>query len=230
MSYALQLLRLLTPFSKSLLNASALILGIVNGLFLLKFYLRDRPKLKVRPIHPDIYQWWFRMPDDQNNGEKTRRYGFLAYVDVLNTGLRKTELDSWWICFRTVGQGKHRLDPINMPEPKTVIGELVKYYPVLGQKGINCDGNTLTEPGCSINGMVFFEYECYGGGSWDPIIDNSKISATFAAKGVLGQTCRCIIEFSEKNLDEVKALVPGIHLTSKENKVTAQVTKRSANY
>jgi hypothetical protein len=39
---------------KSLLDLSGLILGIVNGLFLLKFYVRDRPKLRVEPISPEV--------------------------------------------------------------------------------------------------------------------------------------------------------------------------------
>jgi len=218
MSFAPHLLQLLKVHFKSLLNVSALVLGIVNGLFLLKLYLRDRPKLEVQPVNPEFYQWWFSMPGGRHNEDKTRRYGFLTYVDVVNKGLRKTELDSWWLCLQTKEQGKHRLNPINMPEPKATIGELVKFYPVLGQKGINWHGSTLTEPGCSITGMVFCEYECYGGESWDPVIHNGKISATFVAKSVFGQTCRCAIEFSEKSLDEMKAMAPGIHLTSKSQK------------
>jgi hypothetical protein len=200
---------------KSLLDASALVLAIVNGLFLLKFYLRDRPKLKVRPINSGVYQWWFRMPADQQDGNETRRYGFLAYVEVLNTGLRKTELDSWWLRFQSVGQGHHRLKPHNMPEPAITIGKLEKHYPVLGQKGLEFDGNTLTEPGCSVSGMVFFEYECYGGGSWDPAIQNGKVSATFGTKSIFGKTCQCVIEFSEKSLDEIRKMAPGVDLTSK---------------
>jgi hypothetical protein len=200
---------------KSLLDSSALVLAIVNGAFLLKFYLRDQPKLAVRPINARVYQWWFRMPDDQYDGEKSRRYGFLAYVEVLNTGLRKTELDSWWLCFETTGQGQQRQEPHNMPEPAITIGKLEKHYPVLGQKGVMFDGKTLTEPGCSVTGMVFFEYGCYGDNSWDPAIQAGNVSATFAVKSIFGRTCRCVIEFSEKNLDEIRKMAPGIDLTSK---------------
>lgn len=158
------------------------------------------------------------MPSGRHDGEETRRYGFIAYVDILNKGLRKTELDSWWLYLRTEGQGKHRLEPINMPEPKVTIGDLVKHYAVIGQKGVNCDGGTLVEPGCATTGMAFFEYECYGGKSWDPAIRNGRISATFFAKGILGKTCHRVIEFTEKSFDELKAMAPGIHLTSKTKK------------
>jgi hypothetical protein len=218
MKHVLHLLQFLNVQANSLLSVSALVLGIVNGLFLLKFYLRDRPKLKVKPLSPETYQWWFRMPADQHDGSETRRYGFLSYVGVVNKGLRKTELDSWWLRFKTKGQGKHCLKPINMPELKTTVGKLDKFYPVLGQEGVYCDGSTLAEPGCSITGMAFFEYECYGGESWSPVIQDGKIVATFAAKSVFGQTCRCVIEFSEKSWDEVKVMAQGIHLTSRSQK------------
>ena len=182
----------------------------------MKFYLRDRPKLKVKPVDSGFYQWWFRMPDNQHDGNTTRRYGFLAYVDVLNKGLRKTELDSWWLHLQTKGKGKHRLKPLNMPEPKVSIGGLEKFYPVLGQRGLHFGGSTLTEPGCSITGMVFFEYECFGDELWNPSTLNSKISTTFYVKSIFGQCCQCIIEFSEKSLDEIDVMAPGIHLTSKK--------------
>jgi hypothetical protein len=215
LNHAVRVLDLLIVHIKSLLDASALVLAIVNGVFLLKFYLRDRPKLTVRPINPRVYQWWFRMPDGEHNGENTRRFGFLAYVEILNTGLRKTELDSWWLCFQTASQGQHRLEPFNMPEPAITIGELEKHYPVLGQKGLMSDGRTLTEPGCSVTGMVFFEYECYGSDSWNPAIEAGKVSATFGVESVFGKTCRCDVEFSEKSLEEIREMAPGIDLTSK---------------
>lgn len=211
---------MLTTYFKSLLDASALVLGVVNGLFLLKFYVRDRPRVRVKPVESDYYQWWFRMPGGHHDGSKTRRYGFLVYIEVSNRGLRKTELDSWWLCFKTNGQGKHRMHPYSMPEPTAKMGELVKYYRVLGQKGLVFDGSTLTEPGCSIAGMAFFEYECHGDESWDPAFRDGTIAVEFAAKSVFGRTCRCAVELSEKSLEEIKAMAPGIHMTAKnkENK------------
>jgi hypothetical protein len=207
--------QMLWALPKRLLELASLILGVINGWFLLKFYLRDRPRLKVKPVSPGFYQWWFRMPDDEHDRNKTRRYNFLVYVDIVNKGLRKTELESWWLSVQTEGQGRHRLNPINMPEPKVAIGKFEKHYPVLGQRGINSGGSTLTEPGCSTPGMVFFEYECYGSESWDPAIHNGKICATFFAKSIFGQTCQCPIEFSEKSFSEIQAIAPDIHLTSR---------------
>jgi len=53
-------LPILETVFQSGLELFALFLGIVNGLMLLKLNLRDKPKLTVKPIHADIYQWWFR--------------------------------------------------------------------------------------------------------------------------------------------------------------------------
>ena|SRR5437660_1657184 len=95
MSYLCHLLQVARMHFKSLLDLSSLFLGIVNALFLLKFYLRDKPKLRVEPIAPQVYQWWFRMPDGRTETQSTRRYGFLAYVSISNRGLRKVELETW---------------------------------------------------------------------------------------------------------------------------------------
>jgi hypothetical protein len=197
---------------KSLLDLSALFLAIVNGLFLLKFYLRDKPKLRAEPLSPDTYQWWFRMPDGKFESHTTRRYGFLAYVSILNKGLRKVELDTWELRVKTESGKKQRLAPLNMPEPKVRIGNQEKVYPVLGQKGEYSHGSTLTEPGCSTSGMVFYKHECYGGREWNPVTRNTKIVATFVATDILGGKCQCPIEFSEKSLEEINVIAPGIHL------------------
>jgi hypothetical protein len=199
------------PFT-SALQLSALVLGLFNGIFLLKFYIRDRPKLKAAPVHPEVYQWWFRMPDGNFQDQRTRRYGFLAYVSVANKGLRKVQLDDWCLWVRTGLLKRSGLQPLNMPEPEIKLGDQVKFYPVLGQSGLHFDGETLVEPGCSIAGMAFYKYECYGAEVWDPRIHDGRIATTFIAKPVFGRKCRCNISFVEKTLAEINAVAPGIHL------------------
>jgi len=113
---------ILHSYGKSLLELSALVLSIVNGLMLLKFYLRDRARLTAHPVHPEIYQWWFRRPDGEFEGKPTRRYGFIAYIAIQNSGLRKTELISWRLFIKTRLGRWHELKPINMPEPSSEIG------------------------------------------------------------------------------------------------------------
>jgi len=116
------LLHAARTYFKSLLDISSLFLGIVNALFLLKFYLRDKPKLRVQPISPQVYQWWFRMPDGRTGTQPTRRYGFLAYVSISNRGLRKAELASWELCVMNRLHKRHCMSALNMPEPKVNIG------------------------------------------------------------------------------------------------------------
>ncbi len=212
MGYLHHLLYVARTHFKSLLDLSALFLGIVNALFLLKFYLRDKPKLWVKPISPQVYQWWFRMPQGLSETRPTRRYGFLAYVSISNRGLRKAQLESWELCVWNRLHKRHRMSALNMPEPKVNIGSQQKYYPVLGQKGTFAEGSTVTEPGCSTSGMVFTKYECYGGEGWDPVIHDGKISATFVVTDVFGGKCSCAIDFAQKSFEEINAIAPDIHL------------------
>jgi hypothetical protein len=91
---------LLDRLSKSVLQVAALILSIINGLMLLRFYLRDRAIVTVGPIHPEVYQWWFALPPGNFEGKPTRRYGFIAYVGFQNCGLRKTQMTAWRLSIR----------------------------------------------------------------------------------------------------------------------------------
>lgn len=195
-----------------MLEVSALVLSIVNGLFLLKFYARDKPKLKVEPVSPNVYQWWFRIPDGKFQGHTTRRYGFVAYVGISNSGLRKVQLNSWRLHVRRKLYRRSQLRPLNMPEPKILLGNHEKYYPVLGQRGLHFDGSTLVDAGCSIAGMLFYSYECYGSDLWDPVVHDGKVFATFVVTPIFGRKCRCHINFSEKSMEEIDAIAPGIHL------------------
>ena len=66
------------------LGICALLLSIINGLFLLWNYLRDRPKLFVKPVHPENYQWYFDL----------RRFGSVPHSGY---GLGVERLVAW-IC------------------------------------------------------------------------------------------------------------------------------------
>lgn len=103
---------------QNILNLSALILSIVNGLFLLISYLKDKPKLKVEPVHPKIYQWWFKLPNGKTeDGQITRKYGFLTYVSINNKGLRRTTLDEWNLIIKDKTFKKRKLKAVSIPEP-----------------------------------------------------------------------------------------------------------------
>jgi hypothetical protein len=199
-------------YGRSLLELSRLMLSIINGLMLLRFYLRDRARLMLHSIHPDTYQWWFHLPTRQFEGKPTRRYGFVAYVAIQNSGLRKTQLTSWRLSIRTRLGRTHELRPLSMPEPSANIGEHTKLYPVLGQRGLHFDGETVIDAGCSISGMVYYIYECYGGGGWGPDTTDQQINATFRVSDGFRSTSRCSVRFTHKSLEEIKAFAPGIDM------------------
>jgi len=204
------LLQLLRTYGKPVLELSALILGVINGLMLLKLYARDRAKLTVRPIHPNTYQWWFTLPPREHEGQPTRRYGFISYIEIQNSGLRKTQLTSWSISIKTRLGKSCELPPMSMPEPSAEMGEHIKLYPVLGQRSLHLEGDTLVDSGCSTSGMVYSLYECHGGAGWDPSIINNRIDAVFQASDGFNHKAKCNVQFRRKEFEEIKKFAPGI--------------------
>jgi hypothetical protein len=203
---------------KATLEVSSLILGIVNGLMLLKFYLRDKANLIVEPIHPEIYQWWFRLSDGQFQGNITRRYGFIAYIDISNSGLRQVQLSSWRLFIKSQLQKWGELKPINMPEPSVEIGNQMKFYPVLGQHTLHFKESTMVESGGSTAGMVYYLYECYGGEGWSPQISNKgEIQGEFRIQDVFKRKAKCKIYFREKPLEYARRFAPGIDTIDKSD-------------
>ena len=128
--------------ARSILSLSALILGLVNGFILLRNYLRDKPRLEVKPVEPDT-QWVFALPSGEYQGHPTRKHGFLTYLKILNRGLRDVSLDSWNLIVNTIDEQKIELRPLSIPQPQIKLGgseNLKLFPPVLGQTSINGRG------------------------------------------------------------------------------------------
>lgn len=197
---------------KELLELSALILSIVNGLALLKYYLNDKPKLSVYPVHPEAYQWWFKLPDGEYEGKPTRKYGFLTYIAINNRGLRKVSLDSWRLKLNTTATKEVELKPISIPEPQGDIGKSGhrKIFPVLGQKGSLSLGETLVDSGTSISGMAYYIAEFYGNESWNPVIIDKKIIGKIVIKDIFGNIAHAKFNFSNVSLEYVKSIIEEI--------------------
>ncbi len=189
---------------------SALTLTIVNGLMLLRSYLRDKPILKATAIHPEIYQWWFRLPEDEYQGHKIRRFGFLLYISISNKGLRKVQLSQWRLKIRMTRLKKIELKPTNIPDATLEHEVFIKSFPVLGQKGLIFSGDTLVDAGCSISGMAYYIYECYGDEIFDPLIIDDTIKGFFELKDVFETKTKCNINFTYKKLDYVQTIVKDI--------------------
>jgi hypothetical protein len=201
---------------KTLLESAALVLSLVNGLFLLLFYLRDRPRLRVSAIHPEAYQWWFRLPDSERDGVPTRRFGFLLYISATNSGLRPTTLDRWRLRIRASNGHRADLVALSIPEPSVEFAGNLKVYQVLGARGLIHDGDTRLEPGGSISGMAFYEYECYGDHTWDPQTHDGAMPVRLRVREVFGHRASCRIVCREKSLQEMERLVPTISSISQD--------------
>lgn len=197
---------------KEILGFAALILSIVNGLMLLRHYLRDKSKLTVRPVHPDSYQWWFKLPPGEFQGNPTRKYGFLAYATIVNHGLRKVSLDSWNLFINTQSSRKHELKPVSIPEPVAEIGESgnVKCWPVLGQRGPLFSGEAMIDSGASISGMAYYVAEFWGTEQYNPKVIDGKIAGKLVIKDVFEKKTSCTVVFSEIPLEKAASMIEGI--------------------
>lgn len=133
---------------------------------------RNKARLIVDLVHPEVYQWWFELPPREYEGMPTRGYGFLLYVAISNGGLQKVSLKSWRLFIKThAKRQKQELKAISIPEPVTKMADLdTKVYPVLGQKGPNYAGETVIDGGCTLSGWVYYLAEYYGDDNWNPVI------------------------------------------------------------
>ncbi len=197
---------------KSILGLAALILTVLNGYILFHQYLRDKPKLVVKPVHPEAYQWWFRLPDGMYESKKTRVFGFLAYVSIANKGMRNVCVNEWRLIIRFNNKNTEEIKPMNIDYPIVQLGdsEYGKHYSVLGQKTQYSDGETYVVSGACVGGMAYFRIELFGDDSFDPIIINNQITAYFKIKDVFGKKAFTKITFSEKPLDEIKKICKDI--------------------
>ena len=196
---------------RAALESAALILSVVNGFALFRSYLRDRPKLLIEVVHPEVYQWWFPLPGQKApDGTTSRAYGFFLYVGIANAGLRKVQINSWRLSLKNRPGKRQVLKPLNMPEIEFTLGGPRKVLPVLGQRGPYFDGEALVDAGCSISGTAFYVYECYGGEGWDPVRTGDKISATFGITDVFGGRASARILFSARTLQDLSKTAPDI--------------------
>ena len=196
---------------RDVLGLSALILSIINGLMLLRNYLKDRAILEAHPVDPAVYQWWFRLPGGEINRMPTRRYGFLVYVDIVNRGLRRVDLESWLLFIKTQAKRRERgLKPLSITEPVQESDSFTKVFPVLGQRGRIHEGQTVVESGCAITGWAYYATEYYGDERCNPVITDEKIEGTFVVRDILGGKAKTKVTFSKRELKIIEQFIPGI--------------------
>jgi hypothetical protein len=190
---------------------AALILSVVNGFILVWNFSRDKPKLAVAPVLPVVYQWFFSLPNGEYQGQKTRKYGFLAYLAISNRGLRGVSVNSWHLYLKIADKKSIELKPMSIPEPKIRLGQSdhAKVYRVLGQKGQLFEGDMEVKAGISISGFAYYIAEFYGGDKYNPQIVDGKAIGVVVVKSVFGNTAKTKIQFTE-NLDKAKMMIHDI--------------------
>lgn len=196
---------------KPILEIAALILTLVNGLMLLRVYLLDRPILRVAAVHPNTYQWFFRLPPGEHDGQAARRYGFLAYIDVINKGRRDVGLSVWKLRGRTKGYRQFEEEPLSIQEPQiTIRGAYTKAYPVLGTQGALFQGETMVKSGASVSGFCYYVVEFFGHSNWDLRVHDGTTAAHMVVHSIFGNTAKTKVVFKEISLQKAEAVIPGI--------------------
>ena len=106
------------------------------------------------------------------------------------------------------------------------MGDSFKLWPVLGQRDLHFEGDTVVEPGTSISGMAYYIYHVWGDPGFDPRIIGGEVSATLTVTNVFGQSSSCRLRLKERPLSEIQKMAPGIEritqpADSKEHSVEA---------
>jgi len=207
------------PLLGNILQLAALILSLVNGAALFYQYLRDRPALKVKPIHPDAYQWWFRLPRPTSEPGAPRRYGLLAHVGIENRGLRKVQMNSWRLPIRTKAGARINLIARSIPEPKFVTplpdgSAFTKVIQVLGTAGQFGTGSTVIDSGCSTIGVAYYVLSFPSGSSDDLRVEGETATGDFIVTGVYGRPASAKMRFHEVDFERVRSAIDGIEVVS----------------
>jgi len=118
-----------------ILNSSALLLSIVNGLILVFNFLKNRPNIVLNPKLSENPEnnYFFVMPTLETNGLAIRRYCFITYITIINRGSRSTSLLSWELQV-IIGDKKVRLLPVTVPSIQFAFSEagIMKKFTPLG--------------------------------------------------------------------------------------------------
>jgi hypothetical protein len=193
----------------------AIVLSVVNTILIFKQLINEfnsKPKLRIEVLHPDLYQWYFKIPSGLYIGLKTRSYGFLSYVSIRNNGLKETSLDSWFLDLKIYDNSFLKRHPISIPEPIIKVGKTdnVKILPVLGTRGLFHDGSTSIRPGNSISGVSYFFVSFYGDDYYSPMFKDNKILGKYVIIDGFGRKTETEILFNEIPLGKIKEMVPDI--------------------
>jgi len=198
-------------FSRDFLALLVLMLAVINGLMLFWRYATDRPILRVKAVHPTVYQWFFRLPAGKYQGMPTRKVGILVYFDVINRGRRAVQLESWRLRIRSKAGQWSTLEPLSIPEPSMQLAEAgEKRWPVLGIRSPTNPGTTLVPPGGSIGGFAYYFAEWWGTPEHDLDIADRKTTAIIEVRSILGNHAHAKIILTEITLEKAKKIVKGI--------------------
>lgn len=152
------------------------------------------------------------MPPRTHEGFETKRYGFLAYLCIVNRGLRDVSIESWILKLKAKNGKWNDLNPISTPEPTIPLGDSgsKKVLPVLGQSGLFHRSNTMVRSGDSVSGMAYYNIEYYGEYEEEPRITPGETTARIEVTTVFGKRSSRKIRFKQMDFNKIDSMLPGI--------------------
>ena len=181
------------------------LLTVINGVTLVYQFLSDQPKINIKPVHEELFNWFFELPilEKTIEGKKiTGRYGFLTYLAIGNLSRRPVGINSWHLTLPGKTGG---VDAITISEPQITLYSAKKAYPVLGIKTENHKGETYLPGGGGTAGFAYYDVEVYG----EPLKEsNGKITGFVKCKDIYGNTAKTAIVFKKIDIKKLRKIIP----------------------
>lgn len=196
-----------------------ILLGWFSGIFRA---LRRKPELKIETLLGPTFVCVF------GTGRKYKSYdvhrtGIALYLRISNVGALSTSVIGvkvgyhWnismrsllnWICYR-LGWFYLEEQTVSMADFQSSIGENIKIYPFLTQKGFisGTTPETYLEPGRSINGVVYFEQKESWGGCF-PVSRNLKTKIKIVISDPFGRRYQHVTKIDRVSLKDARRYNP----------------------
>ena len=194
-----------------------ILLGWISGVFRL---LRRKPELKIKTLLGPTFVCTFDTGSKQG-GHDVHRTGIALYLRVTNVGIAATSIDNikvgyhWDIPFWTLSLSnlvRYRLgwfylsdQIVSLADFQAPIGDNIKVYPFLTQKGFASGGSaeTFLEPGRSTNGVVYFEQSDSWGRCY-PIAQSTKTKIRIIISDSFGRSHKYTTKVDVVGLEEAR--------------------------
>jgi hypothetical protein len=203
-----------------------MVLGWISGIF---SALRRRPKFKVTLIPGPTFCCTYTIGKKYGK-EDIHRTGIALYLKIANIGSAPSSIENilvgyhWhlepfsflWIK-NTIGWFWLEGQSIILDDFQTMIGENIKFYPFLFQRGhLSGSSETYLDVGRSTNGVVYFEQDDSWGGCFPSVHKNGTVRIKVHIQDTFGRTHYTKFNIPSVSLEDARKYNPAFGNTLAE--------------